>query len=116
MWLPHGLANGTEISDLTSLISICRFKNPNDTESDCVPLKYNLTRPALGKLRMTVPELQPRLRYKVAVNGSDKVKDAFGLALKVGLGSGDGGFVGFWRFSVVDPGSGNSAATASLSL
>jgi hypothetical protein len=83
MWLPHGLAAGVTPADLQPLLSICKLSNPRNANSPCAPLGFNLTRLAKGRLRMGVPGLEPRQRYRVEVKGSDRVKDAFGLALQV---------------------------------
>ncbi|KIZ04279.1 hypothetical protein MNEG_3680 [Monoraphidium neglectum] len=82
MWLPHGLAAGVTPADLQPLLSICKLSNPRNANSPCAPLGFNLTRLAKGRLRMGVPGLEPRQRYRVEVKGSDRVKDAFGLALQ----------------------------------
>jgi hypothetical protein len=97
MWLPHGLAAGVGPAALKPLISICRLADPMDEASACAPLGFNLSRPSKGQLRMDVPGLEPRQRFRVAVKGSAAVKDAFGLPLQVGRGGPGGEGVGGQR-------------------
>jgi hypothetical protein len=86
MWLPHGLDAGVDTADLKPLITICQLAAAATRQTDgggaCAPLAFNLTRPSKGQLRMQVAALDPLRRYKVAVQGSQGVKDAFGLPLQ----------------------------------
>jgi len=97
MWLPHGLAADVTLPTLKPLITICRYTNPNAPNalgSYCAPLAFNLSRPSKGQLRMSVGGLEGRQRYRVAVQGSAQVKDAFGLQLQVRWGVGWGRWFG----------------------
>lgn len=96
MWLPHGLAAGVTPATLKPLINICKLPSTpppagaTRAREACASLGFNLTRPALGQLRMAAPNLEPRERYRVDVQAAPGVKDAFGLPLQVGSRVGRG--------------------------
>jgi hypothetical protein len=92
LWLPHGLADGTDASrSLAPLLSLCRlaprpFSQPADVRG-CDPSSprlrlASLTRPSKGKIVATYPQLEPGNRYLLRVAASRAVRDAFGLPLE----------------------------------
>ncbi|KAF6261957.1 hypothetical protein COO60DRAFT_1458856 [Scenedesmus sp. NREL 46B-D3] len=82
MWLPHGLAADTRLSELQPLIEICAFASAFDQGSACKDLEFELSRPNKGTLQAAVPALSPKQRYRVTVTADAKIKDAFGLPLQ----------------------------------
>jgi hypothetical protein len=102
MWLPHGLASGTNASAFLPLLSLCRLAsaaaNASANASACEPLAFNLSLPSKARLRARVAGLEPGRRYRMAVKGDASVKDAFGMPLQVRLlRRPPTGFIGFWR-------------------
>lgn len=73
MWLPHGLAAGTQLSALKPLIKICAFSDPFADNSACTDKAFELSRPSNGTLVASVPELTPKQHYRVTVNADATV-------------------------------------------
>jgi hypothetical protein len=74
MWLPHGLANGTRISDLAAVLSLCRYADAYSWKSPCRRVDYQLERPNKGMLLMRVPSFAPREHYRIAVRATPSVR------------------------------------------
>ncbi|KXZ55787.1 hypothetical protein GPECTOR_2g1337 [Gonium pectorale] len=77
LWLIHGLSSGTTADALAAQLELCELPR-------CTKVDFKLSLPARGRARLSVETLKPGTQYRLAVTGSDSVKDGYGQGLRSG--------------------------------